>query len=105
MFDDIDCMFVIRSAPHIPSQGNFVREQMNQKTSFLDLSQVQFWLKKINLQVKKRLYYKIQVYGATEEELRELIDSDGMHMKTRRGFDGANGPVGDILPFTQATVQ
>ena len=42
MFDDIDCMFVIRSAPHIPAQGNFVREQMNQKTSFLDLSQVQF---------------------------------------------------------------
>ena len=36
MFDDIDCMFVIRSAPHMPSQGNFVREQMNQKTSFLD---------------------------------------------------------------------
>ena len=23
-FDDIDCMFVIRSAPHVPSQGPFI---------------------------------------------------------------------------------
>jgi peroxidase len=63
-FDDIDCMFVIRSAPHVPSQGNFVREQMNQKTSFLDLS---------------------QVYGASEEDLANLIASDKMHLKTRTG--------------------
>jgi len=53
---------------------------MNQKTSFMDLS---------------------QVYGSTETELKELLHSDGMRLKFRKGFDGANGPVGDILPFTQ----
>lgn len=37
---------------------------MNQKTSFLDLS---------------------QVYGASEEDLANLIASDKMHLKTRTG--------------------
>ena len=37
---------------------------MNQKTSFLDLS---------------------QVYGASEQDLENLIHSDKMHLKTRRG--------------------
>lgn len=79
-FDDIDCMFIIRSAVHVPSQGQFVREQMNQKTSFIDLS---------------------QVYGSTERELAELISTNKMHLKTRDGIDGARGNVGKILPFTQ----
>jgi len=52
---------------------------MNQKTSFLDLS---------------------QVYGASEADLENLIHSDKMHLKTRSGVDGAEGNVGDILPFT-----
>ena len=37
---------------------------MNQKTSFLDLS---------------------QVYGASEEDLANLIATDKMHLKTRTG--------------------
>ena len=37
---------------------------MNQKTSFLDLS---------------------QVYGASEEDLANLIATDKMHLKTRSG--------------------
>ena len=37
---------------------------MNQKTSFLDLS---------------------QVYGASEADLENLIHSDKMHLKTRSG--------------------
>lgn len=42
-----------------------------------------------------------QIYGSTESELAELIHADKMRMKFRKGFDGANGQVGDILPFTQ----
>ena len=63
--------------------GAFVREQMNQKSAFMDLS---------------------QVYGSTEFELSQLRDDDGMHLKSRRGMLGGphgNQGTGDLLAFTQ----
>jgi hypothetical protein len=45
-----------------------------------------------------------QIYGTTEAELAELLHSDKMRLKSRKGFDGADsigGQIGEILPFTQ----
>jgi len=81
--DIAECMIIKRSAPHVSSEGALVREQMNQKSAFMDLS---------------------QVYGSTEFELSQLRDDDGMHLKSRTGRLGGphgNQGTGDLLAFTQ----